>query len=267
MMPAFVTVKLYPSTTLIYEIPSSGKLAQSLFFKTLGSADPELAREIHDDPACSGLSAPYAVSRITTGRQYVHGISAAVAPGDHVRLTVKLLRDDLLDPLLRGLASGEFELNRVPVTPMEVKFHRKRYDDLWRDSPIARKVSFRFLTHALIGKAFPPSLSTLLERPIAAWNAWAPEYLKFDEEHLKGLELAAPTSPSWLREGAVRLWHGTQRREYIGYLGQLTYDLRRLDSFSGRILATLARFSEFSGIGTKTTMGFGVVRVSLGVWR
>ncbi len=265
-MPAIVTAYLYPSTTLIYEVPSSGRIAQFTLFSALKVADPSLASELHSLSRILKLGTPYSVSRMTTAAKYVRGVTATVPPGDHVRLTVKLLRDEFVDPYVRGLFNSHLKINGVPVEVAEVKVGRVSYGDLLTKSPVAPGVRLRLMTQTILdGEAFPPPLWEVLQRPIAAWNANAPDHLRLGEPQLGGVRLAQPTSPSWLESGAVRIWYGTEPVVRVGYTGVLSYSLRPLTAFHGRVVSALLRFAEFSGVGRRTTVGFGVVKVSF--WR
>ncbi len=265
-MPAIVTAYLYPSTTLMYEVPSSGRIAQSALFSALKASDPSVASGLHRLSAKLRLGTPYSVSRITTAARYVKGVTAVVPAGDHVRLTVKLLRDELVDPYVRGLFNSPLKINGVPVEVAEVKVGRVSYEDLLTGSPVVPGVRLRLMTQTILeGEEFPPPLWEVLQRPIAAWNANAPDHLRLGDPQLEGVWLAQPTSPSWLESGAVKVWYGAEPVVRVGYTGVLSYSLRSLSTFHGRVVSALLRFAEFSGIGKRTTVGFGVVKVSF--WR
>ncbi len=261
-MPSIVTAFLYPKGDLLYEVPSSGRLAQSIMFRALSTFDPELPMRVHVD----GLGVPYSTSRITTAERNIKGVVARVPKGDHMRMTVKLLRDEFVKPYVEGLYNMNLEINGVEVDIGEVKIGTRSYEELFLSSPVAKGVTLRLMTQTIFDdETFPPELPVVLRRPMEAWNSNAPSHLRIPNEVLRRFYWAEPTIPCWLESGAVQIWFGTQRVVRIGYIGKLSYRFTRLDSFSGRVVSALLRFAEFSGIGRRTTMGFGVVKTHL--WR
>lgn len=260
-MPAMITAYMRATSNLIYELPSSGRLVQSLLFRALSSESKEMARELHEMSMELELGTPYSVTRLTTAKEFVKGKYASVPKGGEVRATFKLLRDEFIDPLVDGLTSADLQVNGVPVEVSEIKIGRKDYERFLFESPVVRGVTFRLITNAILGDEFPFPLPQLLERPFAAWNSNAPEELRLPRVMLRHLYLAQPEDPTWVREAVVEMWFGTERMVRESWLGELSYSLRGLDSFLGKMAAGLMRFAEFSGVGRRTTMGFGVVSV------
>lgn len=260
-MPAMVTAYMKAISNLIYELPSSGRLVQSLLYRALSAESRELARELHRLSRDLKLGSPYSVTRLTTAREYVKGRLASVPRGGEVRATFKLLRDEFVDPLLDGLVKAELEINGTEVEVAEIKVGRKGYEDLLLRSPIVSGVTFRLITNTILDGEFPPPLPHLLKRPLEAWNFNAPEHLALPDTLEKRMYLAEPADPTWMREAVVEIWFGNERVVREGWLGEISYSLRGLDSYIGRMVSALARFSEFSGLGRRTSMGFGVVSV------
>ncbi len=260
-MPAMITAYLLTSAKLLYELPSSGRLVQSLLFRSLSAESRDLSRELHELSSSLGLGAPYSVTRLTTAKEFVRGRYASVPKGGEVRATFKLLRDEFIDPLVEGILKADLEVNGVPLEVAEVKIGRKSYEDLLLRSPVARGVTFKLITNTILDDEFPPPLPHVLERPFEAWNSNAPEDLRLPDTLMRHLYLAEPLDPTWLREAVVELWFGDERVVREGWLGNLSYSMRGLDAYVGRMAAALMRFAEFSGLGRRTTMGFGVVAV------
>ncbi len=234
-----------------------------MLFRSLSAESKDLSRKLHDLSSSLGMGAPYSVTRLTTAREFVRGRYASVPKGGEVRATFKLLRDEFVDPLVEGILKADLEVNGVPLEVAEVKIGRKDYENLLLRSPVARRVIFKLITNTILDKEFPPPLPHVLERPFEAWNSNAPEELRLPGTLVRHLYLAEPENPTWFKEAVVELWFGDERVVRESWLGRLSYSMRRLDAYVGRMAAALMRFAEFSGLGRRTTMGFGVVAVRL----
>ena len=129
----------------------------------------------------------------------------------------------------------------------------------------APRVELQFTTPTTFhsqGRSLPLPLprlvfGSLLDR----WNAFAP--LRIDPEILVVVEQACTIARYDLRTEAVPLGGGLQ----IGFVGRCTYGLppgrgvRPADEYAWRVLHLLANFAFFAGVGAKTTMGMGTVRM------
>ncbi len=258
-----ITAYITSSSNLIYELPSSGRLVQSLLFRALSSKSKNLAKKLHRLSMKLELGTPYSVTRLTTAREFVKGRYASVPKGGEVRATFKLLKDEFIDPLIDGLVKGNLQINGVPVEISEIKVGRKDYERFLLESPVVRGVTFKLITNTILSEEFPPPLPNLLKRSFTAWNSNAPKELHLPSVILRSLYMATPRDPTWIREAVVEMWFGTERVVREGWLGEISYNLRELDAFLGKMAVGLMRFAEFSGIGSRTTMGFGVVSVIL----
>ena len=258
-MPSMIHVLLYPKATLLYEVPSSGRIAQALFMRCLASYSEEIAAHVRNEDI-----KPYSVSRITTGSDRIKGHFAIVPPNDFVKVTFKLLDDGLLEPLIKGLTfcSPELIVNGVPMEIGDIRISSKSYWDLL-ESPLARKLTFRLITPAIgIEREFPPPAPTALRRAFRAWNKFS--RIKLPQTIFNRLYWAEPTFPTYLESDAVELTFKGRKQVIVGYRGLITYKLGKFSAQEGKVITGLARYAEFSGIGRKTSMGFGVTRVSLG---
>jgi len=256
-----VHVTLYPRTTLLYEVPSSGRIAQSIFMGLLLSSSKELALQVRREELKS-----YSVSRITTNKDRIRGRIARVPPDDFVKVTFKLLDDKLLDPLIKGLTSTSTKLtiNGVTMEVADIRVSSKGYWNLLFDSPIAKGVTFRLITPALgIEREFPPSAPVIFRRAFRAWNKFS--NIKLPELIMNRLLWAEPAFPTCLQSDAVEFTFRGKRQVLVGYRGLISYKFGRFLAQEGKIIAGLARYVEFSGIGGKTSMGFGITKVRL--WR
>ncbi len=82
------------------------------------------------------------------------------------------------------------------------------------------------------------------------WNTFAPPELQFPEVEWNGLVSAYD-----LKTHALKMEGGAE----IGAQGWVKY--RFLDSQQARIATILAHFATFAGVGRKTAMGMGQVRL------
>ena len=259
LMPSMIHVTLMPRSTLVYEVPSSGRIAQSILLRALSSSSRELAGEVRRrNPK------PYSVSRITTNRRRIRGYLAVVPPDEYVRVTLKLLNDDLLDPLLEGLEKDNISINGVPVEITDISIFRRSYWDLLAEAPIARGLTLRLITPALgIDDGFPPPAPIVLRRAFEAWNSFST--IKLPEIILERLFLAEPVIPTLLQSDSVKIPFTGRRVTLIGFRGEISYQLWRFWAQEGVVIAALAKLAEFSGVGAKTSLGFGVTKVKF--WR
>jgi len=255
-MPHMIHVTLIPESQLVYEVPSSGRIAQSLFLRALSCHSRDLALRVKgEEPK------PYSVTRITTSRRNISRYLAFVSPDDYVRVTFKLLDEDLLNPLIKGITSGKFSINGIPVEVADITVVSRDYWHILSSTPIARGVTFEFRTPAIIGEEFPPPAPKILKRAFDAWNKYSG--IRIPESLFKRLYWAEPSLPMLLQSDSVKLPFNGQRISLIGYRGVVSYSFRRFKAQEGAIFASLARFVEFSGVGRRTSMGFGMTRVRL----
>lgn len=254
-MPSIVSVTLIPKRVVAYALPSSGRIAQAILMDAFKAFSEELGRKVHSqDPT------PYSVSRVTTSKKRITGITAVVPPSDYMRATFKLLRDDLLDPLVEGLFKAKLLVNGIEVEVADASIRRVNYLDLLTKAPLAKGVTFRFLTPVLDFKEFPPTASKVLSRAIRAWNAFSGANM--GDFMRNRLLWAVPTSMA-LESDAVKVSFRGRDVVFVGYRGRVSYSFRLLTSQEGRFASALSVLAEFTGVGDKTTMGFGVTKVKL----
>lgn len=245
---------LMPRSTLVYEVPASGRIAHSLFMKVLFSSSKQLAKKVRKEKI-----KPFSVSRITTNKKRIQKHLAIVPPDDYVRVTFKLIDDVLLNPVLSGLESANLMINGVPVNVMDITVSNRDFWDILGEAPITRGFTLNLLTPALgIDKDFPPPAPTVLRRAFLSWNAYS--NIKLPEAIFRRLFLAEPAIPTCLQSDAVPLTFRGNKAVQVGYRGAISYSLWRFWSQEGAIISALAKFAEYTGIGAKTSMGFGVTR-------
>jgi len=253
-MPSMIHTTLMPRSTLVYEVPSSGRIAHSLFMNVLFSASKRLAKKVREEKI-----KPFSVSRITTNKKRIQRHLAVVPPDDYIRVTFKLIDDELLDPVLNGLESANLMINGVQVKVTDITVSSKDFWGILGDAPITRGFTLNLLTPAMgIGRDFPPPAPTVLRRAFQSWNTYS--NIKLPEVIFRRLFLAEPAIPTCLQTDAVLLTFRGKKTVQIGYRGAISYSLWRFWSQEGVVIAALAKFAEYTGIGAKTSMGFGVTK-------
>ncbi|MCC5661795.1 CRISPR system precrRNA processing endoribonuclease RAMP protein Cas6 [Nostoc sp. XA010] len=175
-----------------------------------------------------------------------------------MQLRITLLKKELLAPLLWGLSTNLGESIMLAGIPCQLG----KWIDIVQVSSFEKLVQvttqnvieLRFLSPTSFKQnrglqPFPlPELvfNSLLRR----WNTFAPLELQFPEVEWNGL-----VSAYGLKTHALKMGGGAE----IGAQGWVKY--RFLDSQQARIATILTHFATFAGVGRKTAMGMGQVRL------
>jgi len=255
-LPCRISVSLEPSSELVYELPTSGRIVQHLFFSAIKAYDKDLASEIH-----SMRIKPYSVTRLTTARENVKGKLARVGLGSYVRATFKLLRDELREPLIEGLQKAELKVAGVELKVLDVKATRPEgYEEmLFRGEPY-REFTVEILTPAVFDEEspFPEDSRPMFRRPLLCWNTFCPEELRLPESAVQRASKLKLLKCQLVRR-VVPVPIKRLRVPIICFSGTLAYRMGGLDFMSGLMLTALLKLANYSGIGSRTTMGFGSV--------
>lgn len=211
------------------------------------NANPKLAEQLHQSS-----SSPFTISARPRNRQQVQ-----------IRITV--LQPELLAPLLWGLCphlGQEIFITEVAcqVSPHIQILTSNSYEKL-AQVPSQSQLELEFQTPTSfkqqnIIQPFPlPELvfGGLLRR----WNTFAPAELKFDspQETLRErAEWQGMIAAYDLKTKAIKM-----KVDEIGSIGWIRYEFPNPQQ--ARIATILAHFAEFAGIGRKTAMGMGQVRL------
>ncbi len=257
-MPCRITASLEPSSELVYELPTSGRIVQHLFFSSIKAYSEELSRRIH-----SMRVKPYSVTRLTTAEENVKGKLARVKPGSFVKATFKILDDELREPLIKGLEEAELKVVGVKLDLLDIKATRtETYEEmLFRGRPF-KAFSISTLTPVVFDEdsPFPEEAQPIFNRPILCWNSFSSESLRLPRSIIKRASKLKLVKHSLVRR-VVPIPIKRTRIPIICFSGKLVYEMGALDFMSGLLLSALLRLANYSGIGSRTTMGFGSVMV------
>lgn len=280
-MPLSLIISLVPRWDS--QVPrTSGHLTHGAFFKILAARNGPLAERLH---ALDSPTLPFSVSElIGTGGQ--HEGRRQVGEGRHYCIRITSLDTELSRELLAMERSPppEVSLSRLPFRVLgattEPRSHswagRASWDELVGTG--VRRAAGRRLH---LEFASPTSFrdghhNTPLPVPHLVFGSLADKWQAFAPEPLRGLtDTLAPSHEDWHERARTldRQLHVARYRlqtrlleypEYrrVGFVGQVEFELGQgLDRGAQAAAHTLAAFAQFAGIGDKTPMGMGQVRL------
>jgi len=275
-------------------VPWLGRAAQQLLLKVVAEQDPALAAELHDGPAPEGEEAPTPdqnprsqVRPYTVSTLLGHFLKGQPDPQARYALRLTAFRAEVAQTLLTATQPGgafspgtRLELDFLPfvvetvqpavASPIEIENPA---------SPWAAVTSYQALgaPFLLAGENAPRRLSLQLTSPtvfksagkhvpfptpelvfgslLERWNAWAPlafppEVKRYAAECLAVSRYDLKTRPVPQKSGGLR----------VGAVGAVTFTALSYDRYWMSVLATLAEFSRFAGLGAGTAQGLGQCR-------
>ncbi len=246
-----------------------GRAVHALFLDIVHAANPALAAELHEGSGSRPFTASTLMGHFTAGQP---------DPEHLYTLRLTALQGQLAGYLTAAAAGGLL----APGSTVELDHHRFRVVAAASDPadhPWAVCSSYAELAAARLVSAEPPPrqvtlvftspttfrsqerhvpvplpdlvFGSLLER----WNAYATvafpaETRRYAEECLaiSRYELATRAVPG--KQGSLR----------VGAVGRITYTTLNYDRYWMSVVATLAAFALFSGVGAGTTVGLGQAR-------
>jgi len=189
--------------------------------------------------------------------------------GDRFLIRISLLNSNLIQPLLQGiemyqtpsiyLENFPFIIRGIYTVPNSHNLvNISNYVSLASVANFNSEIVLNFISptslqHHRNIQPFPlPDLvfNTLLHR----WNYFAPPELHFSSIQWQSVALAFDLKTQFLKINS-----SIETRREIGCVGWVKYFFPDLQQ--ARIANILAKFALFSGIGRKTTMGMGEVRI------
>jgi len=240
-----------------------GQRLNALFLDLVREADGALSARLHDMRAPK----PYTVSPLSGDLQAAAGGRLGLSPGKHYWLRFTMLDDELVrlwdEAVMPGMKGRVLRLGEAELVVGAASGKVTKADDLYRECVVRRKEPPRKLTLRFLSPtAFRSGgRNMLFPLPRLVWQsanrAWSAvsridfggDLHRLAEEDIQASRFALST----------RILHFDRSRQ-VGVVGRCEYMLCGEDDDLHRAFHLLARFSEFSGLGMKTTMGMGQVR-------
>lgn len=250
-------------------IPATmGHQAHALFLNLIKQVDPALSARLHEEPGYR----PFTVSSLDGVRVQDDGIS--LQPGQACRLRVTLLDGGQLWQCLSmyfletpsiTLRPGEAELqvSRMLSTPSADPTGWAGFID-WQTlatTPARHSITMRFASPTAFSLgdrrfALFPEPILLWDSLMRVWNTYAPEILHVDKAALRDFITQNVAVTDYTLHTST-LHYPKYRQK--GFVGTCSYLIQ--DGEHAAQLTVLAEFARYSGVGYKTTMGMGQVRV------
>ncbi len=263
-----------------------GRAAHALLLDVVRQADDTLAAGLHENAQAeaNNLVRPFTASTLS-GKL----IKGALDPAGSYSLRLTAFRPDVAEVLAAAASTGalapgkKVELDYIPFEVTAVQpclpgsppsspekrsawaaassYQELSAPYLLAKQPAPRRLSLQFnspTTFKSGGRHVPMPLpelvfGSLLER----WNAWAPitfpaEVKRYAAECLAVSKYALETRPVPMKSGGLR----------VGAVGRISYASLNYDQYWMSVLAVLAAFSLYCGVGAGTSSGLGQARAT-----
>ncbi|OBQ22641.1 CRISPR-associated endoribonuclease Cas6 [Anabaena sp. AL93] len=236
-------------------IPTTlGRAIHAQVMQWLSLGDAQIATAVHDSQ-----ESPLSLSGLI-GYRRKQGIQL----GDDFVVRISLLDSNLIQPLLQGIESSHnksiylgkcpFVIRSIYSLPGTHPLVDSSDYTILANTSVSSDITLQFLSPTSFKQnqniqPFPlPDLvfNSLLRR----WNRFAPAELQFPQVEWQGL-----VSAFELKTHALKMEAGAE----IGTVGWIKY--RFPNPEEARIATILANFAVFSGVGRKTAMGMGQVKI------
>jgi CRISPR-associated endoribonuclease Cas6 len=246
-----------------------GDHTHALFLDLVRQTNADLATRLHDEPEyrpftvslLQGAAARDGRYSIRTGQSYQLRITLLNGGTLWQQLSGHLLKSG--DMLLR-LDSATFQLARVLSTPTGDTNGWASFTD-WQtlaSVPACSNITLHFASPSAfsLGKrnfALFPDPVFVWDSLVRSWNRYAPMVLHMDRPAIREFVTEKVVVSDYDLHTARVIF-----REYAqkGFEGTCQYQIKAEDGYAAQ-LATLASFARYAGVGSKTTMGMGQVRV------
>lgn len=245
--------------------PWLGRASHAFFLRSLETIEPSLSKFIYDSDGpkpftASNLQAP---SRDVRPRDRLHLRYTTM----HPHLTT-LVQNAILPAWISGgvhLHDQAFQVEGVSLHPVDDPWAGfMRYDVLLETaSEQTNRVTFQFATPTTFKRTRSgfepfPSPDRVFGSLFNRWNSFAPAIMPDDMLDIISEQVA-------VREvnGRTEAVHYHRNHEPIpGFVGSVTYDFAEANALARKYLNTLSAYALYSGVGAKTTVGFGQARVT-----
>src|SRR5579859_1268600 len=248
---------------------TTGHQVHALFLDLVGRVDPALAQRLHDEPGYR----PFTVSGLRGGGPGGAGGALRAGQPATIRLTLldggpiwQALSTRLLaaGPLALRLGAVELVLERLLATPGADAGGWAGHAT-WAElaaTPARPYLTLEFASPTAFNLGdkrfalFPEPL-LVWDSFLRVWGQYAPAPLQLDKAALRAYIPAAVLVADYtLQTTSLQYPKHLQK----GFVGRCTYRVTEAGPCAAQ-LAALAAFGRYAGVGYKTTMGMGQVRL------
>jgi CRISPR-associated endoribonuclease Cas6 len=245
---------------------SFGRMVHAWLFTELSRRNSDVAKRIHD----SGDVKPFTVSAVHGPFTPVRGRGMALASGSSCWFRWTALDPEVeeLSDILSNEAPGQqITLGTLRLAIQTVSSDasqdawagKQSYDEIWnknvsREEPVVQLHFETPTTFRSQGRNRPlPSPELVYRTLLEKWQKWGPV-------DLTGLVTVVEREVDLSRFRIESRRMVGDRFPEVGFVGTVTYSLRRVSPIVRGAMHALAAYSFYAGVGAKTSMGFGQVR-------
>ncbi len=258
-MPAKFHVSLIPENPIHLREVTPDRL-HALFFSLLSE---DLAQEVHSQSRVKPFSLNFLVG-FEGKKQPLFATDFETA--DRIILEVSFLDESLFPKFLSSymLTDKELKLGQTKLRKLKRPHIRERelvsYKRLFEEAKPNKRIELRFMSPTSFRRGkldHPlPEPELIFKGLIRKWQRFSD--IKIDVDLREVIRERIAVAGAWIGTKRVNLsgfgWIG-------GFTGRVALSLEEKEEKVLKWLNALARFSEFAGVGRKTTMGFGAVRL------
>lgn len=250
----------------IFLPPYTGHFTYASFLNIVNKVNPTLAEQLHKPNTVK----PFTVSSLMGNfKSFKNSILLSKKEDYYIRITILdgLLFSSIISIFLDdnfkhiNVGGNQFNVSKIIVTPKEHKYASfETWETFWNSASNDNKnIALKFMSPTTFKSG---NRNFFLPIPEKVFKSIQKKFVIFTREFLK----KDPTLDSDffsknirivrfenLSTNIVELKQGKQ----IGYTGKVYYQITNNDKFVIKYLNALANFAKYSGVGTKTTLGFG----------
>jgi len=250
----------------IFLPPYTGHFTYASFLNTINEVNPTLAEQLYKQ----NIIKPFTISSLM-GDFISFKNSILVSKNNNYYIRITILDSHLFSSIISilldnkfkhiNIGKNQFNVLKIIVTPKEHKYASfETWEDFWKSASNNNKdIVLKFMSPTTFKSGnknyFLPIPEQVFKSIQKKFMIFTQKFLKEDptlskEFFSKNIRIARFEN---LSTNIIELKQGKQ----IGYTGKVHYQITNNDKFVIKYLNALANFSKYSGVGSKTTLGFG----------
>ncbi len=261
-----ISLEIHVRSLFTGELEFTGVALRAAFLSLLKQSDPELSKKLHD---ASSVQA-YAIHPFDFGTCF----KTQFVQGEEYSFTVHILDTEESGHSVRGIIMNRDALldvyhQKMMVTQIDIT--RRSPDGLmsqWIKEEVNQdivRLPFMFKTPTQLSQ-YGSDCACLLPVPervfpalLRIWNTVSgATRVERVTDYRDWVEQNVSVSRHRIRTTELELG---RKRSFVGFIGEVVYNVRNAQEPFGRLTAGLAHFAELSNIGKNRTAGFGMVRL------